>query len=229
VLIETLDIYYADKRLTHLVALIDIFMNHNNLRYTIFSEEFILFNLERTLADTSDALHLGLILTHTTLTILNYFTTSSMIQPDQENLPWMEPDMRPLPRFAWPIYVITVVARRRCLEGATDVITKSDEILHGYGAELLDMVCLKNLVYGGRKSVITSIIRKVNWHYVKSCWIRLLPNGDGRKSIPLGYFTFHTSFPGPTNQKNLFNFAVDVPLPRGRKNSHIRSRSCDVL
>lgn len=60
-LVETLDIYYADKRLTHLVALIDIFMNHNHLRYTIFSEEFILFDLEGTLADTSDALHLSLI------------------------------------------------------------------------------------------------------------------------------------------------------------------------
>ena len=85
-----------------------------------------------------------------------------MIQPDQENLPWMEPDMRPLPSFAWPIYVIAVVAHRRCLEGATDVMTKSDETLHGYGAELL--VCSKNPGYGGRKTVTTSTIRRLNGH-----------------------------------------------------------------
>ena len=30
------------------------------------------------------------------------------------------------------------------------------------------------------------------------------------------YSTFHTSFLCPTNQKNLFNFAVDVPLPHGQ-------------
>lgn len=57
---ENLDIYYADNRLTHLVALIDIFINHNNLQDIIFFDKFILFDLDETLEKT-DVLHLSLI------------------------------------------------------------------------------------------------------------------------------------------------------------------------
>jgi hypothetical protein len=47
---EILNIHYTDKRLTHLLALIDIFMSHNNLRH-IFSKEFILFDVNEAWAD----------------------------------------------------------------------------------------------------------------------------------------------------------------------------------